>query len=59
MRGHTLAIVVAFLGYAVGSYGYVLVRGWDIPVKAWVDPVHPWQWPAGAIPAAAPVKVFP
>jgi len=48
-------------GYAVGSWGYVLVKGWNITLRAWVSPLHPYRWPAGGkapelIPAG---KVWP
>ena len=54
-------IVLIWAGYAVGSWGYVLVRGYDIPLRAWVSPIHPYQWPGGggqpgSIPAA---QLFP
>lgn len=42
----TAAIAVLFAGYAIASYGHVLLKGWDITFRQWIDPVHPWQWPA-------------
>lgn len=56
------AVVVLFaLGaYAVLSYGYVLIRGWDITFKQWVDPLNPYQWPASGDPPTVPTgQVFP
>ena len=51
-------ILVMFAGYAVASYGYVLIRGWDIPFRAWVDPLHAYVW-AGT-PNTVPLgQVFP
>lgn len=35
----------AWAGYAVLTWGYVLVRGWDIPLTQWVNPFHPYTWP--------------
>lgn len=48
-------------GYAIGSWGYVLVKGWNITLKEWVSPLHPYQWPAGgANPPKIPQgKVWP
>jgi hypothetical protein len=53
----TAGILVLFGAYTIGSYGVVLLKGWDIPWRAWVDPLHPWTtWPAPKIPAG---QVFP
>ena len=52
-------LIVAFIGYSVGSYGYVLVRGWNIPVKQWFDPLDPWQWPSGSVPTVPAGQIFP
>ncbi len=61
-RGMTLSILVIFAGYTVASYGYVLVRGWNIPFRQWVSPLDPYQWPGkkGALPPAVPrTSVWP
>lgn len=42
----TLAIATLFAGYAIASYGHVLLKGWDITPRQWIDPIHPWTWPA-------------
>lgn len=52
-------IVLMFMGYGVGSYGYVLVRGWDITLRQWFSPINPWQWPAGDIPKVPPGQIMP
>ena|SRR5215472_1042607 len=54
----TFAILVAFAGYTVMSYGYVLIRGWDIPFRNWIDPLHPWIW-AGTPAPIPPGQVLP
>ena len=54
-----VGIVVTWLGYAVGSYGYVLVRGWDIPVRAWFSPLNPYQWPPGGPGTIPDSQLFP
>lgn len=43
----TFGMVVMFGGYTVASYGWVLLRGWDIPFRQWISPLHPYSWPAG------------
>ena len=55
-----LGIGIIFAGYAVGSWGYVLVKGWNITLREWVSPLHPYQWPAsGSPPPVPPNRVFP
>jgi hypothetical protein len=57
-KSMTAAILVVFAGYAVASYGYVLLRGWDISWKQWIDPLDAYVWAGtpGFIPAG---QVFP
>lgn len=40
-------MVTLFAGYTVAGYGWVLLKGWDIPFRQWVSPLHPYTWPAG------------
>ncbi len=56
-----LAIAFTFGAYSVGSYGWVLIRGWDIPLRAWMSPVNPYSWPADGSdpPTIDPSKLFP
>ena len=35
----------AWAGYAVATWGYILVRGWDIPLQQWISPLAPYTWP--------------
>lgn len=57
----TAALIVTFAGYAVASYGAILLRGYDISFRQWMSPLHPWQWPAaGTKVAKAPnSRLFP
>lgn len=56
----TVALLVIFGGYTVGSYGWVLLKGYDITFKEWVDPLHPYTWPSSGKPGAIPPgQVFP
>jgi hypothetical protein len=34
-------------GYALGSWGFILIKGWNITFKEWINPLHPYQWPGG------------
>src|SRR5215472_10175907 len=50
-----LGIGLLFAGYSVSSYGYVLVKGWDITLREWFSPLNPYQWPAkGTDPPSVP-----
>jgi hypothetical protein len=58
-KSATAGIIIIFAGYAIASYGVVLLRGWNVPFRSWVDPLHAYRWPAtapGQIPAG---QVFP
>jgi hypothetical protein len=55
----TVPIIVAFAGYSLMSYGFVLIKGWDITFREWMSPLTPYQFPAGKIPTVAPGQIFP
>ena len=40
-------IVVTWFGYAVTSWGYCLIRGYNVTFRQWVSPLNPYQWPQG------------
>lgn len=40
-----LGMGIMFLGYTLSSWGYVLVRGYNITLGEWLDPVHAYKWP--------------
>lgn len=54
-------MAVTIAGYAVGSWGWVLVKGWNIPARSWFSPLNPWQWPAGGgkVPMVPQGHLFP
>jgi hypothetical protein len=47
--------------YSISSYGYVMLRGWDIPVSSWLNPLDAYVWPAkGTNPPIIPAgQLFP
>lgn len=54
------ALIILFAGYAVVSYGFVLIKGWDISFRQWVSPLNPYIWPGGGTPpSVAPGKIWP
>jgi hypothetical protein len=38
---------LTWLGYALTSWGYCLVRGYNVKFTDWINPVHPYSgaWP--------------
>jgi hypothetical protein len=51
-RSTTVAILIMFAGYTIGSYGIVLLRDYNITWKQWINPLNPWRWsnPLNPIP---------
>ena len=52
-------IIIGWLGYAVGSYGYCMIRGYDVPARAWFSPLNPYTWPPGGPPPIPDSQLFP
>lgn len=49
-----VAVLVIFAGYAVLSYGFILLKGYDISWKQWIDPLAPYAWPSSGSPGTVP-----
>jgi hypothetical protein len=45
-----VAAIAFWWGYVAGSYGWVLIQGYDVPITGWLNPLHPFQWPPGGNP---------
>jgi hypothetical protein len=58
-KSATAGIIILFIGYAVTSYGVVLLMGWNVPWRSWIDPLHPYRWPAGGATPIPAGQVFP
>jgi len=55
----TVPIIILFGAYTVGSYGWILLKGYNITFKDWVNPLNPYRWPGGT-PGLVPAgQVFP
>jgi hypothetical protein len=55
-----LAFAVTWGGYGITSWGYCLLKGWDVPFGRWFDPLDPWEWTAGEKPPVIPpTQVLP
>ena len=64
MRGRSGAALalgagMLFFGYTVASFGWILIRGWDIPLRMWVSPLHPWDWSQGNPSLIPNTQVYP
>jgi hypothetical protein len=57
-KSATAGILILFAGYAVTSYGVVLLKGWNVPWRSWIDPLHPYRWPPAG-PGQIKGRVFP
>lgn len=58
--GAALVLGAALLygGYIVASFGWIMLRGWDIPFRSWVSPLNPYQWAGTPSPIPA-TQIFP
>ena len=55
-----VGMLVLWAGYGLGSWGYCLVKGWDVPLGSWFSPLSPYQWPKSGDPPIIPsTQVFP
>jgi hypothetical protein len=47
-----IGMILAWFGYSVSSWGYCLIRGYDVKFTDWINPAHPYQgWPPPQAPA--------
>lgn len=55
-----LSFGFAWAAYAVGSWGWILLKGYDITFKQWVSPLTVYSWPRTGSPGTIPAsQVFP
>lgn len=51
---------VFWVGYGTASYGYCMVKGYNVPARQWFSPVKTFTWPADGNPGFVPKgRVFP
>lgn len=53
-----LAVGIAWLGYGAYSYGWCLVKGYNVTAREWFTPVNTFSWASnpGLVPKG---QVFP
>ena len=44
------AILVVSAAYIVVTWGYCLLKGWNVTLLAWINPLNPFEWPADGSP---------
>jgi hypothetical protein len=55
-----VGMVLTFTGYGIASWGWILIKGYNIPLRSWFSPLHPYQWPASGQPPTVPQgRLFP
>lgn len=54
-----VGMVLAFTGYGVTSWGYLLVKGYNITLRQWFSPLHPYTGPLNAAGTVPSGQVFP
>lgn len=42
-----IGMLLGWFGWSVGSWGYILIRGYNVKFTDWINPVHPYKgsWP--------------
>lgn len=42
-----IGMLLGWFGWAVSSYGYILIKGYDVAFGDWINPLHPYKgsWP--------------
>lgn len=53
-----VGIFLAAWAYTFGTWGYILVKGYNITLVEWITPLHPYNgpWPPKCVP---PGYIFP
>jgi hypothetical protein len=54
-----LGLLVIYAGYSLGSYGWVLVKGYNITPREWFSPLHPFQGPLSSNGLVPQGHIFP
>lgn len=54
----SVGILLAVAAYTLGSWGYLIVKGYNVTLAEWVSPLHPYagKWPPLCVP---PGYIFP
>lgn len=55
-----VGFVVVYAGYGLASWGYLVIKGQNVPFGAWMRPGRGvWDWSAGAAPPIPDTQVWP
>jgi hypothetical protein len=54
-----LGMVLGMLGYGLSSWGYILVKGYNITLREWFTPLHPYTGKLDANGCVPQGSIFP
>ena len=54
-----LGMIITLAGYGFGTWGWVLVRGYNITFRQWWSPLHPYQGSLSSAGTVPPGSLFP
>lgn len=54
-----LGIGLAFAGYGLATWGYILIKGENVTLREWFSPLHPYTGALDANGKVPPGSVFP
>lgn len=54
-----LGLILGFAGYGIGTWGYILIRGYNVTLREWFSPLHPFTGQLDANGTVPPGNVFP
>jgi hypothetical protein len=54
-----LGMILGFAGYGVSTWGYILVKGYNITLREWFSPLHPFTGALDSNGQVPPGSVFP
>ena len=52
-------IILFAVGYTLGSWGYLLIKGYNITLREWVTPLHPFTGTLDSKGFVPPGHIFP
>lgn len=54
-----VGMVLGFLGYGFGTWGWILVKGYNVTLREWFSPLHPYQGALDANGCVPKGSIFP
>lgn len=54
-----IVMLVVWGGYGLTTWGWILVKGYDVSFAQWFNPVKRFEWPQGKPPMIPANQIFP